>query len=759
MKMNGILLRALLFVSLSMGFVLWAQPTSSSVLPLVLPKDVSWPDRVIVHWHAAPGRAQLAAPRSLSVTWLDDQPLVFLGKEAQLPQSVMGRTTAWVSLSDGTRTLLTREVFPRKDVIQLKHRQTPESRKGAGTPLDAGYLAQVVNYLAGNLSQLEIRADSYAITSLFPVIDGDGRWVGPQSNVVGPEGPQGPQGNQGPVGSAGPEGAVGPEGEQGAAGAQGPQGLQGEEGPIGAQGPVGAQGPQGADGPQGAQGAEGDQGLQGDAGPQGDPGPQGEQGAVGPMGADGPAGLAGPVGPEGPSGVAASVRRTFTVAPGQAVSAGDVLALVGDVVQTGFADGNDSFFLGEPFYLPPYNNIFNATLVRGIALSATHVLFVYQTQATPSHFVTVVGELMGDSIIFGTPALIVTQDMRSIDLARLDDTRALLIYTNLDFINPPVTQAMVITTTGTQATVGPATLLATGFSALNAASAICLNNQTCVLTYEEGTLRTVVASITGDAISLGPVDDSLGVSNSAAGTVALSASQFALVLDSTSGIRVGTLAGNNVSYGQAYPHSFTNAIIAKQGSNTLILTGNGRAQAASISGEVVSYGSTFLLTDMFNPINIAVFDQNRIGFIYGKSSIFKQVVLQSATRDNVQLSYGPTQLQGRSFANYNGIVALDANRALSFVQADDYLPEIRFTSMVSGRLIGIAAGNAAAGEAVEVILEGISDSHSGLTPGALYYAAKDGSLTTVPTTIKVGIAISSSELLLNKDSLEQTALR
>lgn len=118
------------------------------------------------------------------------------------------------------------------------------------------------------------------------VIDSSGAWVGANTGLIGP---QGPQGATGPTGSTGPQGADGP---------QGPAGSNGAAGPQGAIGPQGATGPQGAQGAQGVTGATGPTGAQGPAGPTG---PQGAQGLTGPTGPTGPTGSTGPTGPTGPS--------------------------------------------------------------------------------------------------------------------------------------------------------------------------------------------------------------------------------------------------------------------------------------------------------------------------------------------------------------------------------------------------------------------------------------------------------------------------
>ncbi|MDB4957104.1 MAG: hypothetical protein JWO36_4673 [Myxococcales bacterium] len=84
-----------------------------------------------------------------------------------------------------------------------------------------------------------------------PVIDNTGKWVGPSTGLVGP---QGPTGATGPMGPQGPTGAMGPQGMMGATGAMGAMGPQGPTGAAGAPGATGAAGATGATGPQGPPG-------------------------------------------------------------------------------------------------------------------------------------------------------------------------------------------------------------------------------------------------------------------------------------------------------------------------------------------------------------------------------------------------------------------------------------------------------------------------------------------------------------------------
>jgi hypothetical protein len=47
-----------------------------------------------------------------------------------------------------------------------------------------------------------------------------------------------------------------------------------------------------------------------------------------------------------------------------------------------------------------------------------------------------------------------------------------------------------------------------------------------------------------------------------------------------------------------------------------------------------------------------------------------------------------------------------------------------------------------------VVLSGVVGAYAGLTPGAWYFAQTDGSVGTTYTTARLGVALSSTDLLL-----------
>lgn len=77
------------------------------------------------------------------------------------------------------------------------------------------------------------------------------------------------------------------------------------------------------------------------------------------------------------------------------------------------------------------------------------------------------------------------------------------------------------------------------------------------------------------------------------------------------------------------------------------------------------------------------------------------------------------------------------------------LPLPGYPGLTGGIPLGICAGTGGEGQIVPVVLHGVSDTHSGLLPGKWYYANPDGSLTYGLTPVRVGPAVSTTEILLD----------
>lgn len=160
-------------------------------------------------------------------------------------------------------------VFERGQRLSLGVTIGEDEELSPRSPLTSVPYAFAAQNVVGDINPRSVSVGGYL------VIDEEGRWVGDDEGLRGPQGPEGPRGEAGPQGPMGPEG---PQGEPGPAGPQGPRGDRGPQGPKGEMGPPGPQGPQGDPGPEGPQGPQGERGPEGPQGPKGETGPQGPAG-------------------------------------------------------------------------------------------------------------------------------------------------------------------------------------------------------------------------------------------------------------------------------------------------------------------------------------------------------------------------------------------------------------------------------------------------------------------------------------------------
>lgn len=66
-----------------------------------------------------------------------------------------------------------------------------------------------------------------------------------------------------------------------------------------------------------------------------------------------------------------------------------------------------------------------------------------------------------------------------------------------------------------------------------------------------------------------------------------------------------------------------------------------------------------------------------------------------------------------------------------------------------GTVVGFAPAAITAGNYGEIDLLGLCTAYTGLTPGAMYYAAAAGAITAVPSAQKIGFAITTTTLFVN----------
>ncbi len=179
---------------------------------------------------------------------------------------------------------------------------------------------------------------------------------------------------------------------------------------------------------------------------------------------------------------------------------------------------------------------------------------------------------------------------------------------------------------------------------------------------------------------------------------------------------------------------------------------HGTAIVGTISGGAVSWGSK----SVFNADDPGVFAVSALSatdFVvaYGDVGNFRYGTARVGTvSGGTALSWGIESVHNAAVTDFSAVATLSAT---DFVVAYRDGGNANYGTARVGhrrRWIGTAKTAASGGETVTVILGGVSDVHSGLVPGEMYYLQADGSLGLTPTDYRVGLAISTSELILDQ---------
>ena len=181
------MIRRLILVFL-LPCMLFAQerPNRAQVLPFLPQAKAEWNagDEIwlVVAYQASPQGKVLFREAGEKLWWVQQTPTLLLGSSGlPLPKALTSRATAWVQLHYrgqplGEPTL----VYPRRDLVRVS--QDPVATRNALASglgiVNAVYLSQVANFLAGNLTVLDVEATGYNITGFGQVINSSGEWIG-----------------------------------------------------------------------------------------------------------------------------------------------------------------------------------------------------------------------------------------------------------------------------------------------------------------------------------------------------------------------------------------------------------------------------------------------------------------------------------------------------------------------------------------------------------------------------------------------------
>jgi hypothetical protein len=230
---------------------------------------------------------------------------------------------------------------------------------------------------------------------------------------------------------------------------------------------------------------------------------------------------------------------------------------------------------------------------------------------------------------------------------------------------------------------------------------------------------------------------------------------------------VGDVSGNTINFGSE--HVFNSASTSTTSAAALTSTkfvasyidlGNsqyGTAVVGDVSGTAITYGSEYVFNSASSyETSVAALSSNKfiVGYMNGGglwpggTGVVGDVTGNAITfKNDYTFNLASTWEISAVALTSNKFVILyrdDGNSQYGTGVVGEDLPSAPAGSLI----IGTAKDSKTSGETLPVIIDGVSDVHSGLTQGMIYYVDDSGSLTQSLTPYIIGVAISSTEILL-----------
>jgi len=135
-----------------------------------------------IEYRIKPDGDILFSEEAEKIWWIGEEPLLMLGSSGiALPQELSQRAGLYLSVSLDSDTLLLKNhlIHPIKQSVSvLADPLVLAQALSTSVSMDVTYLAEVANYLAGNLSSISITASSYSVNGYGEVINNAGEWTG-----------------------------------------------------------------------------------------------------------------------------------------------------------------------------------------------------------------------------------------------------------------------------------------------------------------------------------------------------------------------------------------------------------------------------------------------------------------------------------------------------------------------------------------------------------------------------------------------------
>ena len=450
------------------------------------------------------------------------------------------------------------------------------------------------------------------------------------------------------------------------------------------------------------------------------------------------------------------IVRDFVVDSGESITAGDVVSFINGKVRKG---ANKIGYDSERVF-----NSANTWYISAAALSDTKFIVAYQDYANLFYGTAIVGTVSGSTITFGSEYVFNSATTWYTSVAGLSDSKFVVAY--CDVGNSYYGTAIVGTVSGSTISYGSEYIFNSASN--DSISAAALSDSKFVVAYRDwGNLSygtAIVGTVSGSTITFGSEYVFNSADNDYISATALSDSKFVVAYRDVGNSKygtavVGTVTGSTITFGSGYVFNSAdnNYISATALSDSKFVVayrdmGNsnyGTAIVGTVSGSTITFGSGYVFNSASNDyISATALSDSKFVVAYrdeGNSNYGTAVV---GTVTGSTITYGSGYVCNNADTYFISVVALSDTK---FVVAYYDGGNSAYGTAIIGDFsepFGLADGSASDGQYLPVILHGISDNHSGLTLGASYYGKPDGSLTRTRNAFRIGLAVSTTELLL-----------
>ena len=474
------------------------------------------------------------------------------------------------------------------------------------------------------------------------------------------------------------------------------------------------------------------------------------------------------------SNSAEQLVKDFVVASGENVTAGDVVAFHDGFVRKGYIATSNS----TPYLANQGQDTNYLTMAK---LTDNKFVMAYSDGANNSYGTAVIGEITGNVISLGQEYIFKASNVRDLSVVALSDNKFVIafgIYRNAYTDGA----AIVGTVLGDNITFGSEYIFSVGHTNYYTygISGAGLSESSFVVSFDDPNNQlygtAVVGEISGtDNITYGSkYVFNPETSTDIGKTSRLSATKFMIAFkdSNNSGTAIiGNISGSVITYGSGYVFNSneTSYITAKALTEDKFIISyedegtNGNVIIGDVTGDNITYGSEYPFASNPNDIYLDSLSATTSVLAWTTNNYNQRNVTLILSISGTTITFGEEGVYTTSHnANERGITTLSPSKFAITYEEDDSLYSI-IGEVLSGTtqefpphtlIIGIAKESGSAGETVTVITGGVSDIHSGLNAGTVYYADLSGALTAVSNYNRIGLALSSTEILIYEGELD-----